>query len=138
MCRIKTKIHISKNPETVWKCLTDFEAYPQWNPFLTKIERLSDKELKVEFESKTIFTSRILKNDPPQEFRWVGKLGGVNWLFKGEHYFILIPEKRGTTFTHGEHFTGILAWILWPFIRKQIEGNFIAMNEAMKKRLENS
>jgi hypothetical protein len=136
MCHIKTEIHILKDPKTVWKCLTDFEAYPTWNPFLTKIESLGDKELRVEFQSKTTFKPHILKMEPSREFRWVGKLGGVNWLFKGEHYFILKDEKKGTTLLHGEHFTGILAWILWPFIRNQMERNFISMNEALKKRVE--
>jgi len=137
MClTINTKIHIDKSPEAVWKCLTDFPRYAEWNPFLTRIERINDKDLKVEFNGKTTFKPEILKMEPNQELRWVGKLGGVNWLFKGEHYFILTAEKKGTLFVHGENFTGILAWLLWPFVKKQFEANFNQMNQALKARVD--
>ena len=31
-------IEIGANPEAVWSILADFDAYPQWNPFLRSIE----------------------------------------------------------------------------------------------------
>ena len=137
MClTIKTEIHINKNPEAVWKCLTDFPAHAEWNPFLTRVDQISDKQLQVEFNGKTTFIPDILKMEPNKELRWVGKLGGVNLLFKGEHYFILKAEKKGTLFVHGEDFTGILAWLLWPFMKKKFEGYYIRMNQALKARVE--
>jgi hypothetical protein len=133
---IKTETQINKSPEKVWEVFADFKSYPEWNPFLTRIENLSDKELLVEFMGKSTFKPQVLKNKPNQEFRWFGKLGGVNWLFTGEHYFILKPEKKGTTFIHGENFNGILALLFWPFMKKKLEHNFTSMNEALKARVE--
>jgi hypothetical protein len=133
---IKTEIQIKKAPEVVWKVFNDFSSYPKWNPFLTKIQQISDRKLEVEFMGKSTFKPIILKNEPNQEFRWFGKLGGVNWLFTGEHYFIVKPEKEGATFIHGENFNGILAWLLWPFLKKNLERNYMAMNQALKERVE--
>ncbi len=37
MHEIKTEIEIAATPEQVWSILTDFSAYPQWNPFIRSI-----------------------------------------------------------------------------------------------------
>jgi hypothetical protein len=137
--QIKTEISISSKPEDVWKALMDFSAYPAWNPFIVKIQQVSDKKLVVDMKngtSITTFTTEILKMAAPLELRWRGKLGNVSGLFTGEHYFVLTAQGGGTKFTHGENFSGVLAWLLWPFIKKDIRNNFINMNEALKSLVE--
>lgn len=139
--QIKTEVFINKKPSDVWAVFIDFPSYPKWNPFLTRIVQLSDNKLEVDFgsgKSKTTMQPEILKSQAPQEFRWKGKLGGVNWLFAGEHYFIFSEKEGGTILQHGETFGGILAWALWPFIKNGIRNNFISLNEALKSRVENS
>ncbi|MBI2707016.1 MAG: SRPBCC domain-containing protein [Proteobacteria bacterium] len=136
MClMVKTEITIKQDPQKVWEVLTHFQAYPQWNPFITRVEQVDDKNLLIEItsgRSKTIFKPVILQINPPKELRWRGKLGGVSGLFTGEHYFILSKEGKNTRFIQGEVFSGILAILLWPFIRKTIHSNFERMNEALK------
>ena len=34
---IKTEIVIHATPEKIWKILTDFGNYPQWNPFIVSV-----------------------------------------------------------------------------------------------------
>ncbi|MDR7016726.1 hypothetical protein [Acinetobacter sp. 3657] len=36
---INTEIIINGSSEEVWNTLMDFEAYPEWNPFIINIER---------------------------------------------------------------------------------------------------
>ena len=38
---IKTEILINAAPEKVWSILTNFEKYPDWNPFIKSINGLS-------------------------------------------------------------------------------------------------
>lgn len=37
MKEIKTEIDISSTPENVWRILTDFSKYLEWNPFIDQI-----------------------------------------------------------------------------------------------------
>ena len=36
--RIDTEILIQASSERVWAVLTDFAAYPEWNPFIVSLE----------------------------------------------------------------------------------------------------
>jgi uncharacterized protein YndB with AHSA1/START domain len=36
--RIRTEIEIDKSAEAVWVAFSDFESYPDWNPFIRRIE----------------------------------------------------------------------------------------------------
>ncbi len=136
---IQTEIHIDKDPKSVWKALMDFSSYPKWNPFITSIKQVSDQQLVAVMRSGNsdmTFKPRILKMESQKEFRWLGKLGGIGGLFTGEHYFLLSPERGGTLFRQGEKFSGILAWILLPFMKKDIQANFVRFNEALKALVE--
>src|SRR6476660_5134221 len=37
MKEINSEIEIFSTPEQVWRILTDFDKYPQWNPFIDQI-----------------------------------------------------------------------------------------------------
>ncbi len=105
---INTEIKINATAETVWKVLTDFEAYPHWNPFIKSITGTPkiDKKIKVTFQSMT-FTPKVLVFDKNKEFRWLGKLWIKN-LFDGEHIFKIKDHQDGSvTLEHNERFSGI-------------------------------
>jgi len=138
---IKTEIFINKKPAEVWKIFMDFASYPKWNPFITRIVQLSDTQLDVDLgfgKSKMNMKPEILKNVSEQEFRWRGKLAGVDWLFTGEHYFLFTEKDGGTLFQHGEDFHGILIRLMWPFMKERTQTNFIKVNEALKILVEKS
>jgi len=134
---LKTSIRIEASPEVVWDILTDFDAYPEWNPFIKKIEgevALGNK-IKAEITDMT-FKPKILAFDARQKLEWIGRLG-IAGIFDGRHYFILKDNGDGsTTLIHGEHFKGILV----PFLKKKLmvetKDNFEAMNQALKVRAE--
>ena len=142
MREIRTEVAIAAAPELVWQILTDFQAYPSWNPFIKRISGVAKAGAKLKLtiqppESKPMqFSPKCLAANPNREFRWLGHLL-IPGLFDGEHIFELIPqEDNSTLLIHREKFKGLLI----PFFWKQLDNNtrkgFEKMNEALKNRAE--
>ena len=124
--------------EKVWATLTDFDAYPRWNPFITRLTGDISEGGKVEARLMGMtINPRIERLEENTELRWVGHLG-VPGMFDGEHYFRIEANKDGSTrFVHGERFTGVLVPIFALIGQfKKIERAFVDMNEALKARVE--
>jgi hypothetical protein len=139
---IKTTIDIGASPETVWRVLTNFSAYPKWNPFIREIHGKPERgaRLKVRMrlskQSSQRFSPRVTKVIPAAELHWRGKFL-FSGLFDGEHSFIIVPNGvNGVRFIQREQFTGLLAPIIFPFIGKKTEAAFERMNKALKKAAE--
>jgi len=141
MKEIRTEIIINAAPDKVWAVLTDFESYPDWNPFIKSISgpKKSGETLAMTAQlpdgMSMNFKPLVLNFDENKEFRWIGVLL-FKGLFDGEHYFILSANDDGTTtFVHGELFRGILVGLFSKMLLKTEQG-FLLMNEAMKKKCE--
>ena len=141
MRQIRTEIEIDAPVETVWSKLTDFEAYPEWNPFLQKISGAASVGTSLEVliappgsRAMTVKPT-VLAAQPNREFRWRGRVV-IPGLFDGEHYFLLESTDSGRTrFVHGEIFTGILVLFFRGVINKAGVG-FVQMNQALKELAE--
>jgi len=144
MKSLETRITINASAENVWKVLKDFESYPNWNPFVIRIEGSGNvgqqlsTSMKMEGSKPQTFQPMVLKNDVNQEFRWKGKLF-VQGLFDGEHYFQLKPiSESETEFIHGEVFSGVLVTPVMSLIGVKTKAGFESMNQALKNRVEQS
>jgi hypothetical protein len=143
MPQIITTIEIAASAETVWQHLTDFAAYPSWNPFIRSISGPLElgAMLQVTIQptggSPMSFKPRLLVCKPGVELRWKGKLF-IPGLFDGEHHFQISESKSGQVlFTHGETFSGLLASLVFQGKMKQAtEAGFEAMNRALKMRAQ--
>ncbi|GII02832.1 SRPBCC domain-containing protein [Planobispora takensis] len=137
--RIRTEAEIDASPEKVWRVLTDFAAYPEWNPFIVSARgearvgaRLTN-ELSNDGKVMT-FSPTVLAAAPGRELRWIGRFV-MPGIVDGEHYFLIEDLGGGRSrLVQGETFTGALV----PFAGKLLDvaGNFAAMNTALKARAE--
>ena len=141
MKTIKTEILINSTPGKIWELLTDFDGYPEWNPFIKSIQGSLSEGSKLEVkiappnEKAMIFKPSVLKVTQEREFRWLGNLG-VKGLFDGEHYFVLEQVKDNEVrFIHGENFKGILVGLFGGMLKKTEHG-FRLMNDALKGECE--
>lgn len=139
---INTAITINARPEKVWAILTDFENYPNWNPFIKDITGEPKVGSKITViitppqGSTMTFKPTVLAFEQNKEFRWIGRLL-FKGIFDGEHKFELTDNGNGTTtLNHSETFKGLLV----GFFEKQLELNtkkgFEMMNESLKKKAE--
>jgi hypothetical protein len=140
MDRIETSIDIHAPPDVVWDVLLDVECYDEWNPFMDIEDRpVVGEHITVHLtppgKPTTTFTPEVLVADG-RELRWRGKLF-VNGLYDGEHWFTLRERSDGTTrLVHAETFSGVLVGPVNWWLGDSTERGFVAMNEALKSRVE--
>jgi hypothetical protein len=128
-------------PEAVWTVLTDFAAYPEWNPFIPRIEGdlREGARLRVRVEPPgsrgATFRPEVQVVRPPRQLAWLGRLV-VPHLFDGRHEFRLVPLADGerTRFVQRETFGGLLVPVLLD--GEAIRRGFEAMNRRLAERAE--
>jgi hypothetical protein len=135
-----TSIIIDSSLTTVWKELTNFKDYPQWNPIVGKLEG----EMKVGSKistfivplNKTYFPT-LLCYKQNSELVWQGTQG-AKFLMAGKHYYKLksISENQ-TELLHGEYFTGIFAYFIPSSLLQKMKTVFEQHNILIKQRIEN-
>jgi hypothetical protein len=141
---VRAEIEINSYPECVWKILTDFATYDQWNPFINEIIGLPTEGSKIDISIETPsgknrkYSPRITKVEEGRELRWFGKSSLPGFL-NAEHIFTieeLQPER--VRFTQREVFDGLLIRLFGKGLDVDVRQGFQDMNEALKKRAERS
>jgi hypothetical protein len=140
--QLQAEVEVQASPERVWEVLTDFAAYPDWNPFIVKASgelvpgaRL---ELHMRLAGRRPMTLRpeVLDADPGRTFRWLGRLL-MPGVFDGEHRFTIQPTGPGRVrVIQHEEFRGLLAPLVLAMIAKPTLESFHRMNDALKARAE--
>jgi len=141
MKELRTHIEIEATPERVWEILTDFSAYPEWNPFIQAIEGEAVPGAKLEARIEPpggramTFKPTVVEVTSKQELRWLGRLLAPG-VFDGEHSLRIEPiDDSHVRFVQAERFTGVLVPLFGKTLEKTQRG-FTAMNEALKRRAE--
>jgi hypothetical protein len=137
---LRSEIDIAAPPARVWDILTDFEAYPEWNPFILELggdlRKGGRLTVKIQPPGRKAMTFRptVVALEPERELRWLGKLmvGGV---FDGEHSHRLDPIEGGTRYVQSERFSGVLVPFTGGMLSSAQDG-FDAMCAALKLRAE--
>jgi hypothetical protein len=138
---LRNEIVIDAPPERVWAQLMDFDCFPDWNPFVVRAagEVVEGSRLRVTLSppgGRTFsLKPHVTEVVPERVFEWGGHLG-LRGVFDGRHRFELHPDGDGTRLVQAETFTGMLVPLLWRSLRTKTGAGFVAMNRAMKARVE--
>jgi len=141
---LKTEIDIAAPPERVWEVLSDLDAYGEWNPFIveaTGSATIGDRlTLRMQPTSGRERTLRPTVTDvrPDELLQWEGHLG-VRGIMDVTHTFRLKPAPgEGTRLVQAEDFRGLLVPLVARTLERGTLPAFEAMNEALKRRAEES
>lgn len=142
MEELRTEIEFEGTPEEVWAVLTDLPAYPEWNPFIERVDReflvggKLDVRLQPVGERGITMHPTVLVAEPGRELRWIGHLM-IPGIFDGEHSFLIEEAGPGRVrFVQSERFGGILLPLMWKKLRDGgTAKGFRAMNEALARRV---
>jgi hypothetical protein len=141
MRELRREIEIDAPPGRVWAVVTDFAAYPDWNPFIRRIsgELREGARLEVRIEPPgaraTTFKPTVRAVEADRELRWLGRLF-LPGIFDGEHSLWIEPLEGGRSrFVQSERFSGVLVGLVGGMLAKT-EAGFGQMNAALKARVE--
>ena len=140
MIRIETELFIAAPPEKIWAALMDFDNYKNWNEFILSIKGNQEKgaRLKVHIRNPDAsgrimqFAPKITVFEENKMLAWKGSFV-IPFVLDGVHYFRLAPAGKGTLFTHGEAFSGLLAQSMRKTILEKYPKAFGDMNIALAK-----
>jgi hypothetical protein len=140
--QLRTQIDIDATPEQVWGVLTDFAAFPDWNPFMVRAEgdvrRGERLTIRMQPDNGRAMTFRptVLEAEPNQRLRWMGRVL-VPGVFDGEHSFTIEPLGAGKVrLIQEEEFRGILVPLMARTLDRGTLPAFEKMNHALKRRAE--
>lgn len=140
MKEIRTEIDIGASSLRVWQVLTDFAKYPDWNPFIRKVEGQPTEGTKLRIHITTPaganreYSPKVTRVVAERELRWLGKMPG---LLSGEHIFAIEPvSDKSVHLIHREVFGGLLTSFFGSSLDTDVRKGFEEMNVALKKRAE--
>jgi len=142
---IKTEVLIAAPAERVWAELTNFDAFPSWNPFMLEASGGLGvgEELKVKLamgeRMRLTITPRVTVVRESEELRWLATLP-VRGLFDVDRAFEIKPEpsqRGGVRFIQSESCSGALRPLLFAGdYEERVYNGYDALNLALRERAE--
>ena len=140
---VQSAIEIGAPAEEVWAVLTDFAAYPEWNPFITRIdgEPRAGARLRVRIEPPGTgaiqFKPTVVTFAPTRELVWSHRFF-VRGLFDREHAFRIEPRgSERSRLVEKARFSGLLV-PMFARVLDTVELGFDLMNAVLKARAEDA
>jgi hypothetical protein len=139
---IRSAIEIRAPLDVVWRVLTDFDAYPAWNPHVRRVVGKPRIGGRIGIHTRppggrtVVMRPVILDWNPPRELRWRATFVSRR-LFSGEHGFRLDEPTPGRVrFAQDETFSGLLVPLYARLRLPSTRLGFAQMNEALRTRAE--
>lgn len=140
MVRIETGILLPAPPERVWRTLTDFAAFREWNPLVLDADgsaapgaRLRILVAWPDMSGRRGWVKVVI--DEWRENERLAWTGGPWPAFRGHHWFELAPEGGGTRLRHGEDMSGLFPWLARRTLGTRFRPGYEVLNRALADRL---
>ncbi len=141
MNAVETEIAIATEPREVWRVLTRFEHYGEWNPFITQIDgtpalgQTVTVHIHVAGHAALPIKAEIVTFRENAELVWRSHLLKEG-LFDRDHIFRIEPNATGSLVFQKQTLEGAIApaaaYLTEDAIRRGLEN----MNAALKRRVE--
>ncbi len=139
---IQARTTIAAPASAAWTVLADTTSYPEWNPFVRRLEgdlqRGSRLEVELQLGDRKPQRMRptIVTLDEGRVLEWLGRVGFPGVL-DGRHRFELrSTEATGCELVHSERLSGALVPAFRKLLTRDTPAAFVAYNEAFKRRVE--
>jgi hypothetical protein len=142
MSNVRTSLTIAAPPARVWRVLTDFDAYPEWNTVIQRVRAEAHLGAPIRFAIKIEglppmpFAAKVSRCVEGRAFGWRGGAPLVPAVAWAEHYFLLEPSGDGTLVDHREDFHGALGLMMRGPMLDRVTRTYDGFNHALKARAE--
>lgn len=140
--RIEASADIDAPIEHVWSILTDFECYPQWNPFTVSIDTRFEIGRPVIMEvalmpPKTMRQVEFINViEAPRRIAW-GYVMGHRSILQANRYQCLEPLENGRCrYRTVDYFSGSLVPLMMATMGSKVKAGFEGVARGLKTRAE--
>lgn len=143
MPRFETTIDIAAPPAQVWSVLSRVTDWPLWTPTMRSVtptnpqatgDPVPGQSYKVVQPKLRPAIYTITSLTPQKEFTWQTRQPGLR-IIAGHR---ITGEANGTRVTLTIEFTGLLAGLVWPFVRRITRDYLTQEARSLKARVENT
>lgn len=127
--------------EHVWAVLTDFDRYPEWNPFTFGVttDRVIGHPVKLEVDlgrMRITMNERLTRYDDGKAVAWGVKWGGGLLLDCDRVQELERIDAASTRYRCHEAFDGLLAPLVFRLYRAPVQVGFDRAADALRRRCE--
>ncbi len=144
MHELRTEIEIAAPKAKVWRILTDFDHWKEWNPIVNHASGVASIGSKLSFtmrgkdcKDSAKYSPIVTKLEEPKFLRWHAVMI-AGFLFTNDKVFELEETNSGTRLIHRELFSGMLVPIFCSKLNQGVIPMLQSMNVALKKLAEKS
>lgn len=137
---VEVSTTVAAPPERVWQIFLDIGEYPEWNPFIRRLEGSLDLGGRVDFDSemgddiRTRTKAEIVERSDDR-LTWLAHLG-MRGMLDSRHSFSIRSTAEGSEFIQHERMSGLLIPISRRTIVTNLPASFAALNEALADRVQ--
>ena len=142
MRELRAEIHISAPIEQVWRVLTDFDHWKDWNPMVNQASGTASVPSKLKLTMRGLdskdamkYEPIVLEVDPPKYLRWRATMMS-GFMFTNDRVFELQEENGGTEVINREEFSGLMVPLFWNKMNQFVVPMLEKMNKALKNKME--
>lgn len=138
---LRSAVEVAAPADRVWEVLTDWEAFPDWNPFIVGAEGnpVVGRRIRIRLRiggRVMPLRPRVTLVEAPRELRWLARLG-LPGVFDVDRRFRIVPTGgQRCRFEQYEHATGLLAPVLMALLGRPILAGYRAHERALVARAE--
>ena len=141
--RIEYRLGVKATADAVWAALEDVAAWPEWMTMYPEAKgRIGFGELLTLTEalpggSRRILTPRISTWTPREQIVWSERRG---FMANSLRYFEIdeLDPSGGCIFANGEIFSGWFGERMARRLRRELQGQFTAIGEALRAKVESA
>ena len=142
MRELRAEIHISAPIQQVWRVLSDFDHWKDWNPMVNQASGTASVPSKLKLTMRGLDSKDAMKYepivvevDPPKYLRWRATMMS-GFMFTNDRVFELKEKYGGTEVINREEFSGLMVPLFWKKMNQFVVPMLEKMNNALKDRME--